>query len=271
MAAARRVWRTVRVTYRVTRQEPAAFASFVLSLPRDPNQAVSVWPEGPLSRLGHRLAMFVHYDAEGEVAPRVLQTLDRLREAGLAILVVSNAGALRAEAEVALRARCAGILIRRNIGYDFGAMREGLHHWREPIARAELLVIINDSVLGPFAPLAPLLERIDLARADVWGATDSVQRTRPLQTWFLAVGRRALDHPAWSRFWSGGRPVRAKAWVIGRYEVGLSRALRDSGLRLAALFGYESLVEAARRGAAADSPAALRQADKIGLLLQRGY
>lgn len=268
---ARRAARITQNAWRIARHEPPALASYLLSFRRSPFHAVSVWPDTP-PQAGPELALFIHFDANGAVAPPVLHTLDRLREAGLSVLFVSNAGALQPEAEAALRPRCAGILVRRNVGYDFGAIREGLTRWQDAIAPARLLIIMNDSVLGPFAPLRPLLDHMDFARADVWGMTDSVQRGAHAQTWFLAVGQQALRHPAWARFWSGVRPARDKQWIISHYEVGLSRALRRGGLRLAALFPYARLVERARLlPPPGDSKAARSQHRRLLLLLQRGY
>jgi hypothetical protein len=265
------VFRAGLAAYRVVRFEPPAFVSYLLSFRRAPSQALSAWSAGPAAA-GAELVLFVHFDPAGAVAARVLYTLDRLREAGLDVLFVSNAERLRPEAEAALRARCAGILLRRNLGYDFGAMREGLLHWRDAVARARLLLIMNDSVLGPFAPLRPLLDRIDFASADFWGATDSIQRAPHVQTWFLAAGRSVLDSPAWRRFWAGVRPVRDKQWVISHYEVGLSRALRRAGLRVAALFPYSMLVDRALHAPPpGESEAALRQHARLRLLLQRRY
>ena len=188
------------------------------------------------------VAVFVHFDPDGRVQPRVSRYLQALRDAGLSVVVASNAETLRSEDEAALRGLCDGYLLRRNVGYDFGAMREALSFWRLPRPDTHSVLLVNDSVLGPFAPLRPLLDRIDFAQADVWGATDSPQRGYHLQSYFVAVGRAALTHPAWAAFWSDVRPAHSKEWVIGRYEIGLSQRLIAAGLRGRALFPYTSLV-----------------------------
>ncbi len=266
----RPAWRLALGAWRIATVEAPAALSFLLSFSRAPEQVVAAWPAGP-PVVGGEVALFVHYDAVGAVADRVLDTLDRLREAGLSVLFVSNAGALRDEAMAALRARCAGVLVRRNLGYDFGAMREGLRFWREALAGVRLLVLLNDSVLGPFAPLRPVLDRLDFARADVWGLVGSEQRAPHVQSWFLAVGRRALDDAAWARFWAGVRPVRSKAWVVGRSEVGFSRAMRRAGLRVAAAWGYRELLALALADAPEDaSEAERRQRARVRAVLAWG-
>ncbi|OYW08998.1 MAG: lipopolysaccharide biosynthesis protein, partial [Acidiphilium sp. 37-67-22] len=47
--------------------------------------------------------------------------------------------------------------------------------------------------------------------------------------------------PAFRRFWSGVIPAPSKAYVIGKYEVGLTQAMIRGGLRVAALWPYEAL------------------------------
>lgn len=221
---------------------------YVLPLPfvlagflRRHRQAVSDWPAGPLV-LGPRVALFIHYDRRGDVQAFVRSYLEGLREAGCDILFVTNSGRLTPDAVAYLQTICAGLLIRRNIGYDFGAMREGLEHFGLPHANTEMLVIANDSVYGPIQPLGPILDGIDFNRADLWGATESWQHYYHLQSYFVVAGPAALRHPAWGDFWRRVRPVASKTWIITQYEVGLTRRLMRAGLHCAAIWPYADLM-----------------------------
>jgi lipopolysaccharide biosynthesis protein len=225
--------------------EAPALASRAAASFRDPSQIVESW-QAPDFSPGPRSAIYVHFDARGDVAPYVLHGLAELRANGLDTLLVSNAGRLNPDAMAALRQVAHGVLVRRNIGYDFGAMREGLAHWRLPGPATQCVILTNDSVLGPFSPLAPLLARLDFAAADLWAAVDSRQRRYHLQSWFMAAGARALRDPAWAQFWDGVRPVQHKEWVIGRYEVGLTQAMLRAGLRVRALWSADALLARAR-------------------------
>ncbi len=231
----------LRRVRRVLRADLPAALSWLRSLTRTPYHATSSWT-APGGGPGPEVAVFVHFDRDGAVSGRVMRSLISLRDAGLSVFLVSNAGRLRPEAQAALRAVCAGVLVRRNVGYDFGALREGLAHWQLPQPGTRMVLLVNDSVLGPLTSWRAVLDRLDFAVADVWGATDSRQRSPHLQSWFLAIGRRALDHPAWSAFWTGVRPVQSKEWVIGHYEVAFARAMRRHGLRIRALWPYDDLI-----------------------------
>ena len=91
---------------------------------RSPRQEVYRWPEGNIP-VGPRVCVFVHWDGAGEVREHVLHYVRSLAEAGLSVLFVTNSGRLQPDSLAKLKAVCAGILIRRNVGYDFGAWREG--------------------------------------------------------------------------------------------------------------------------------------------------
>jgi hypothetical protein len=218
-----------------------SYVEYGLSFFRSPNQIVAAWPAGEM-RLGPRIAIFVHYDGAGGVGEHTLHYVRALHAAGLSVLFVTNSGRLQPAAMAALQPVCAGILIRRNIGYDFGAMREGLEYLKLPRADTELVVLANDSIYGPFRPLDDLLARIDLGVADMWGATDSWQRRYHVQSYFVAVGRKVLENPAWPAFWKQIRPVKSKTWVVNNYEVGLSQRMLRGGLRLSSVWRYHDLI-----------------------------
>jgi hypothetical protein len=218
-----------------------AYFAYAVSFLRSPRQVVRSWPEGHIA-LSPRVAVFVQFDRRGRVRPHVLNYVAMLQQCGFSVVFVTNSGLLRDESMAALQPLCAGILIRRNVGYDFGAMREGLDFLALPRENTEMVLIANDSVYGPVRPLDPLLAQIDFDAADIWGATESWQTRYHLQSYFVVAGRSALTSEAWRAFWRQVRPVQSKAWVISRYEVGLTQSLVRGGLRCAAIWPYTDLI-----------------------------
>jgi hypothetical protein len=209
-------------------------------------------PKRPLSAeageapLGHRVVVFCHFDSRRRVAEHVRRYITALVEAGLSVVFVTNAGRLDPEAEAWLRPRCAWIVVRRNIGFDFAAWRDGMAVAGLPTAETELLLIANDSVYGPLRSLGPVLARMDFEAADVWGLTDSWQLRFHLQSYLVAFGPRALQSPAFTSFWGQIRDLRSKEAVIRAYEIGLTQALLDGGLTCSALWSYTDTLSALR-------------------------
>ncbi len=234
----------------------AMYGSLAVSLLRRKSHYVLERWDGRRSLAGaRRVAVFVHYDRAGTIHDYVLYYLRQLRAAGFEVVFVSNAPSLAGPALETVRGLCAVVARRRNVGYDFGAFKDGIGLVGD-LAGLDELVLANDSVYGPFHDLEGILRQADGARASVWGITDSWEISYHLQSYFLLFKAEALRHPAFARFWRGVRYVQSKSWVIRRYEVGLSRTLIRGGLRCAALFPYRQaaarISEAVRASGALD-------------------
>ena len=192
--------------------------------------------------LGRRVVLFCHYDRSGQASEGMRRYVDALIQAGLSVVFVTNSGRLAEEAKGWVRERCALVVERRNAGFDFAAWQDGLEAAGLPRSDTEILVIANDSVCGPFAPLTSVLERFDFEKADVWGLTDSWQIRYHLQSYFMTFGPAAFRSPAFARFWGGVRDLRLKRAVIRSYEVQLTQLLLQAGLRCEALWPYDGLI-----------------------------
>lgn len=240
-----RLLRNLRQRLYVAYQEAKLVLAFALhfleaQLYRRRSWVVQRWIGNPGLTGARRIAIFVHYDRQGRVADYVLYYLDQLRAAGYTLLFVTNGRRLGEEALAALRSRCGLILRRRNLGYDFGAYRDGLREIPD-VATLDSLILANDSVYGPLQSLGDVLQRADPTQADLWGITDSYDRCYHLQTYFLLLYPRALQAPALQRFWERLLYVRSKKFVVRFYEVGFSHAAAKAGLRLQALCPYRAL------------------------------
>ncbi len=228
---------------RATARRARDLTALALSVTRSPLQNSQIWPDHAVE-IGRRVVVFVHFDGAGEVKPHVLCYLRALRETGVSIVFVSNAGRLKPAALELLKPLCAAVIVRRNIGYDFGAWREGLAFLRGSLEAIDWLALANDSVYAPVVPLAPLLARFDFTKADVWGFTSSDQRSEHLQSYFLAVSPRVMRSTAWRDFWAGVRPVNSKSWAISNGELRFSEAMGEAGFKLKALFPHGQAIDA---------------------------
>jgi lipopolysaccharide biosynthesis protein len=235
-----------------------ASTSFLASLARRrQNYVRQRWPGALDLDAATRVAVFAHFDRQGVVDDFILHYLAAISHAGFTTVFVSNAPRLSSESLSRLTPLCGAILRRANVGLDFGAFKDGMATLRPE--RLEALLLVNDSVYGPFRDLADVMSGMNLLEADVWGITDSWQHHYHLQSYFLLFGQRALTSPVFSRFWSRLRYIQSKSWVVKHYEIGLTRALLRAGLRCRALFPYRvaatTAVEAVRREMTANSQA----------------
>ncbi|MFC5354295.1 rhamnan synthesis F family protein [Azospirillum himalayense] len=220
-----------------------AYAAYALSFVRGESYVRERW-EGRESLAGaKRVAVFVHYDYHGIVHDFVLHYLRQLADSGFSIILVSNAPKLQAPHVAQLQECCALVLRRANVGYDFGAYKEGIAAIPD-LAALDTLLLANDSVYGPLHHIAGVLDQMDPESAEVWGASDSWEIHFHLQSYFLVFHKAALRAPAFTAFWKKLRYVQSKTWIIMKYEVGLTRAMRRAGLRCRAAFPYRQAAAA---------------------------
>ncbi len=208
---------------------------------RPRRRIISVWPAEPVP-LGKDVALLSHFERRGQLRETTRQLAASLAEAGFSVVLVSNAARLRPDAMAALQDVCAAVLVRANTGYDFGGWADALDRLGLPREQTERLLLVNDSIYGPLAPLPPLLAAMDPTAGDMWGLTDSWQRRYHLQSYFMLIYPPAFNSPAWRKFWSSVRPLVGKHAIVRRYEVGLSQHMLRAGLRCRAVFGYRPVL-----------------------------
>jgi hypothetical protein len=199
---------------------------------------IAVSPTVPAS--GRRLCIFSHYDRWNRVDPHVLHHLRQLASLGCDLVFVTSSRDLSAQNREEILACCHKLIIRKNVGYDFGSYRAGLKEmaWAQDY---EQIVLVNDSVYGPFHDLGSIFEHFSHRDADLWSITDSYEHEYHLQSYFLVFNRKAWQHPRIQKFWKSMVPVRKKNLAIHLYELGLSRTAKRSGLRLAAWCDYDQV------------------------------
>ena len=191
-----------------------------------------------------RIALYVHYSASGQVSEMVRCQLALLGRFGFAIVFISMAARIPQDDWQAVRLLCALVVQRRNFGRDFGAwqdvMPEVARRWPDP----DELMLVNDSVLGPIHALGPVIDTMRAGGEGLFGLTESLQGGPHLQSYMLlARGRAAVADLM--RFMRTMRISHSKWLLIQMGEIRLARWMRKREHRVAAVFGYDRLVQAA--------------------------
>lgn len=190
------------------------------------------------ARAVRRAIVFAHFDPHGCFDPHVAQALAAYRPLAERIVLVSNAAR---SLPPLLRPLVDAFVPRANVGYDFGAWRDGLRRFRA--ADYDEVLCVNDSVYGPLFDLRPALADARVAEADLWGMVVSDQnlsraapRIRHVQSWFLGMRRSLVESDAWAMFWrEAGQPA-TKRQIVERFEIGFSARMAAAGFRIAGLY-----------------------------------
>ena len=187
-----------------------------------------------------KLCVFSHFDRDGKVDDYVIHYATQLCRLGFGIIFVSTADDLDDDGVSRLQPLCREIVVRDNVGYDFGSWKAGLE-LAGNLEGVETLILANDSVYGPVHDLAPVFATMRDRGLDVWGITDSWQLRYHLQSYFMVFEKAALQSPAFQNFWKSLPAFCFKRVLIWRCEVGLSQGLIKAGLALGALCEYGRL------------------------------
>jgi lipopolysaccharide biosynthesis protein len=192
-----------------------------------PLQARQPAPPG----LAGEVCLFVTHAPRPTLKSHVAHHIDHLLRAGVQVVLIVNTDLPLDAIEVdpALQRRLAGLYVRANRGFDFGA-------WAHVLRQCERggwqrLYLVNDSMVGPLAPAAfdAMMARIRASTADFQGLTENPEPIPHLQSFFLVLGPRVLASALFARFVHGVLDFGDKGQVVEVYEIRLTRALRAAG------------------------------------------
>lgn len=197
--------------------------------------AVSSWPN-PGS-----VAILAHWSQRPIVSRSVSESARQFVERGYRVAVCSSCeSAAPLEWPHGLPAGVA-VYRRPNVGYDFGTWASMLHAF-PALKSLRHVLLLNDSMVGPFAAIAPILERFEQDDSAVWGLVSTTQDAPHFQSHFVGYRNGVLNHPALAAFWRDIRVEPTKRDLILRYEIGLSPVLAAAGLPTAAGFPWDLVV-----------------------------
>ena len=195
-----------------------------------------------LSELGQEVALFITHSPDGRLKPHVRHYLEAFKREGVDIVLIVAADQPFIDNHDWLFDLVTGLFVRENKGYDFAAWAHILRLHRR-IYRAEILYLVNDSLLGPTndAEFHTLLKRVRSSSADIIGLTENEERGWHLQSYFLAIKSGALASFAFHQFIVDIVAYDDKDHVINFYEIKFAPAMKAAGLITEALFASRSI------------------------------
>jgi hypothetical protein len=192
-----------------------------------------------------RIAIFVLFQPQG-LAPSTYLTLDHLMQEGWSTVVISNAPLSESDrSDVA--SRCAHVIERPNVGYDFGAYREGWH-WLQRFGHTpDRLVLMNDSTWFPLRMNDDSLRRMEALEADFAGhiyknCHFDTTRYDHVEAHLLMLSPRAFAAPAIHTFWAEYLMSNSREKTIWRGEIPLSQIAINAGLSIGSILSRDRLI-----------------------------
>ncbi|MDU0343594.1 rhamnan synthesis F family protein [Bosea rubneri] len=180
------------------------------------------------------VALFVTHAPGGKIKPHVPFYVAALRREKIAVTVIVATDFVEDVEVSTLEPLVEGLLVRSNEGFDFAAWAHAARI--VDLSPTRLLVLANDSVVGPLdsATFSQIMGRIRAAREQIIGLTDNHELQPHLQSYFLAAKGEGV--PALEDFLAQVVSIGTKQEVIRAYEVPLTTAMKQRGLKTAVLF-----------------------------------
>jgi hypothetical protein len=125
--------------------------------------------------MNNRLCIFVSFQPMG-ILPTTWKYLQHLKEElGYSVVLISNCPLQKNDISP-LQNLCVEVIERDNIGYDFGAYKDGILRYMQKLGSSfddlETLLIANDSVIGPIYDMKPIHAQMQAEDCDFWGMND---------------------------------------------------------------------------------------------------
>lgn len=191
----------------------------------------------PGALAGRRVCVFVSYSPTPAIRSHVRFHIEALLAEGFAVVLVLNVDNARGAPTPKFDA-LAGLVYRANVGFDFGAWADAFRLFPS-LWSADSVLLVNDSIFGPFGDFHAVIERAYALPADIVGMTESYQFTHHIQSYFTLLRAPALRNDGVRRTWQSMENLRTKDEVIMRHELEMRARYAAAGLACTVLFEVE--------------------------------
>ena len=186
----------------------------------------------------NRLCIYLTYDRQ-KIADRYIgYMLKELKTCVNCLIVVCNQRELLRGANI-LEEYADEIFYRDNIGFDAGAFKDALCRYMgwDEILKYDELVLVNDSLFGPFKPMRDIFSEMEQKPFDFWGLSGHGEGVNSfvgyvqehIQSFFLVIRSRLLHSREFRDYWEDMPYFTSFRETIICHEVGFTRYFSGMG------------------------------------------
>jgi hypothetical protein len=200
---------------------------------------------GAAPQSGRSYVVFVTYSDMPYVAEYVFRHLDFLNRAGFNVVVVSNSKKVNPQSLRELRLRSAAVLERPNIGYDFGAYRDGVIWLLQNYDQIDRILLMNDSVFGPVSLETDFCAKALALDADIVGLIESMETRYHFQSFWVMFNAGAISSKKFADYWRSMSYYSDKLQVVDKLETRLVNYFLQQDFRAESLFAVDHVTKKA--------------------------
>lgn len=181
-----------------------------------------------------RLCIYLIYDRQNMIDAYIDYMLSELKSCADHLVVVCNMTEIFCGLEI-LNRHADEIFYRENTGFDAGGFKEALCSYVgwEKVLEYDELILVNDSLFGPFKPMESIFKDMDERRVDFWGlathASNGTDILEHVQTYFLVVRSEMLHCIQFKNYWKDMPFYLNFSEVVRQHEVKFTPYFRSLG------------------------------------------
>jgi len=134
------------------------------------------------------------------------------------------------------------VVTRENTGFDIWGYKTGIDYigW-DSLKQYDELILMNDSVFGPFYPFRSMFDDMDPKNPDFWGITKHGEFNNPdgltkcgvfpehIQSYFYVIGKKMFLHPEFIKYWDELREFKSWNETVSFFESQFTKHFADLG------------------------------------------
>lgn len=190
-----------------------------------------------------RLCIYVTYDKEGIIDRYVTYMLKELKSCSTELVVICNCLQISQGLEY-LQPYADHIFFRENIGFDAGGFRDAICNYIgwDLIETYDEILLVNDSLFGPFCPMRDIFDDMEQKECDFWGLStckiclgrdDQVFTPEHIQSFFILFRSSLLHSTLFRDFWESMPYYHAYWDVVKKYEIHITDYFHKAGYQYA--------------------------------------
>ena len=195
-----------------------------------------------------RICIYLTYDKKNVIDKYIGYMLSELRDCTDELIVVCNETDIK-RGKGLLEEYADAIYYRENIGFDAGGFKDALCSfvgW-DKVSEFDELVLVNDSLFGPFEKMEKIFSEMEERQADFWGLTKlgaSLEEDKlipeHIQTFFCAIRSSMLRSTEFREYWEKMPYYETFDAVVRNHEIKFTSYFSKLGYRYDVLADTEA-------------------------------
>jgi lipopolysaccharide biosynthesis protein len=135
--------------------------------------------------------LLAHYDPHDIIDDYVVNAVRVLHKSDSDVVLITSTD--KAVEIGRVRPLCAAILLKPNVGRDFGSWYLACQAYQTRFSQYESVIWMNDSTYFPLFDPSEMFSTMDRRKLDFWGVVDSHLITWHVMSWFWAFSRKVNE------------------------------------------------------------------------------